>query len=388
MASLRAAEPWWQLDLIAGEEGPLLAEARQLGVRAHCLPFPKRFSKLGCSDTTTVRSLRALPAVARYRRDLHYAIQSLAPDLIHTTGVKMHLLAAWDGSAPVVWHVQDYLSSRRVIARALRLSRPGARAVLAVSRSVASDVRRLLGKTSVVETILNAVDLTRFRPRGPRLDLDVLSGMPPAALGTVRIGLVGTFAKWKGHQVFLQALAQLPASVFRAYIIGGPIYQTSGSQFSAEELQARVRELSLESRVGLTGFVPDIASAMRSLDIVVHASTAPEPFGLVIAEAMACGRTVIASNAGGAAELVCNDVDGISIAPSDPGVLAAAIQDLLHDPVKRMCLASAARAPPVARVDTTRRGPAHAAFDGNILNGTHLESCVSSTSIAVTGTAA
>ena len=60
----------------------------------------------------------------------------------------------------------------------------------------------------------------------------------------------------------------------------------------------------LAGRVGLTGFVDRPAAAMRALDVVVHASTQPEPFGLVIAEGMACGRAVIVSAAGGADELV------------------------------------------------------------------------------------
>ena len=63
------------------------------------------------------------------------------------------------------------------------------------------------------------------------------------------------------------------------------------------------QSLGLGPRVGFTGFVPDSSSAIRSLDIVVHASTDPEPFGLVIAEAMACGKAVVASGAGGAIEL-------------------------------------------------------------------------------------
>src|SRR5207247_439443 len=64
------------------------------------------------------------------------------------------------------------------------------------------------------------------------------------------------------------------------------------------------REVSNTDRVGFTGFLDDPASAMRALDIVVHASTQPEPFGLVIAEGMACGRAVIASRSGGSVEFI------------------------------------------------------------------------------------
>ena len=81
--------------------------------------------------------------------------------------------------------------------------------------------------------IYNAIDLQRFSPAGERMDLDAKAGLPPAAPGTVRVGLIATFAHWKGHKVFLEALARLPEDVpVRGYIIGGPIYQTDGSQWS------------------------------------------------------------------------------------------------------------------------------------------------------------
>ncbi len=81
----------------------------------------------------------------------------------------------------------------------------------------------------------------------------------------------------------------------RGYIIGAPIYQTSGSQWTLAELQREVERLGLSGKVGFTGFVEDVPAAMRSLDVIVHASTDPEPFGMVIIEGMACGKAVIAS---------------------------------------------------------------------------------------------
>ena len=57
--------------------------------------------------------------------------------------------------------------------------------------------------------------------------------------------------------------------------------------------------LSVAVSVGFTGRIDDVPAALRALDIVVHASVEPEPFGLVIAEAMACGRPVVVSRAGG-----------------------------------------------------------------------------------------
>jgi glycosyltransferase involved in cell wall biosynthesis len=389
LASLRREEPAWQLHLIAGEDGPLLAEARKLGVAARCLPFPGDMAALGSFGSGSARltfdCLKALPGTARYRTDLHRSIQSIAPDLIHTNGLKMHVLAAWDKSAPVIWHLHDYVGARRSAARVLRLSRVGCKAALAVSRSVAAEASAILGPRLPVTAMHNAVDLARFHPRAPRMDLDAAASLPAAPPETLRIGLIATFAKWKGHEVFLRALArhELRGVNFRAYIIGGPIYRTDNSQHSMEHLAALAGELGLKGRAGFTGFLPDVAPAMRSLDVVVHASTAPEPFGLAIAEAMACGRAVIAARAGGAAELFCHDYDGLGTPPGDEQALAHAILQLAQSPVKRMCLASAARVTAEARFNRARLGRTLAS-----LYSETLAPCVSSTSTAEISTAA
>jgi glycosyltransferase involved in cell wall biosynthesis len=82
---------------------------------------------------------------------------------------------------------------------------------------------------------------------------------------------------------------------------------------------------------------------MRALDVVVHASTQPEPFGLVIAEAMACGRAVITSATGGAAELVRPEQDAVTHAPGDANDLARAIARLAADAHLRRDLGAQAR---------------------------------------------
>ena len=112
----------------------------------------------------------------------------------------------------------------------------------------------------------------RFSPDGDRLDLDTRSGLPAPAEGVVRVGLVATFARWKGHHVFLEAIARLPPSLnVRAYVIGGAVYETGNSQVSIEELRQASARLGLTDRVGFTGVVEDPAPAIRALDVVVHA---------------------------------------------------------------------------------------------------------------------
>jgi glycosyltransferase involved in cell wall biosynthesis len=291
-----------------------------------------------------------------FTRQLARTIDGFAPDLVHSNGLKLHVLAARARlRAPLVWHLHDFVGSRRMTTRLLRWSRSRVAAIIANSRAVADDIRNAIGDSVPVSAIHNAVDLVRFAPTGPRADLDRLAGMPPAAPGTVRVGLVATFALWKGHDVFLRAIAKQPAAPpIRAYVVGGPLYETTGSQSSREELRRRASGLGLV--VGFTGFIDRSDAAYRALDVVVHASTAPEPFGLVIAEAMACGRPVVASHAGGAVELVRPNIDALVHSPGDADALAAAIHTLAVDPARRAALGREARAAAERAFDRSRLG--------------------------------
>ena len=353
LAGLRQSHPSWSLRLIVASDGPLVARVEALGVPVRVLPFPRALARLGDWGVGRGWWRRlvflarcvgvALPAL-QYLRRLRHMLQADAPDVIHTNGLKMHVLGAWarPRRSAVLWHLHDYAARRPVIARLLRRNAHHCSAVVANSRSVADDARAVCGEVPV-HAVWNAVDLERFSPSGPQIDLDALSGLP-AAHGVVRVGLVATFARWKGHEIFLRALAMLPASVpVRAYIIGGPVYETSGSQVSMGELTDLVASLGLDGRVGFTGFVQDSSTAMRALDVVVHASTDPEPFGLVIVEAMACGKPIVASLAGGATELTEPGVNALGFPPGDAAALARCLEDLVQDHRLRQRLGDAGR---------------------------------------------
>ncbi|MFL5541611.1 MAG: glycosyltransferase, partial [Longimicrobiaceae bacterium] len=154
-----------------------------------------------------------------------------------------------------------------------------------------------------------------------------------------------TMGLWKGHDVFLCALSLLPPELpVRGYVVGGRIYATAGSEVDPDGLRRLAAKLGITECTGFTGFVDDPAAAMRALDVVVHASTQPEPFGLVIAEAMACGRPVVVSTAGGAGEIVRGGVDALGVSPGDADALAAAIRRLAEDPALRARLGAEGRA--------------------------------------------
>nr|MBA2305266.1 glycosyltransferase family 4 protein [Acidobacteriota bacterium] len=298
------------------------------------------------SSAAVVRGLfAAVWAFPAFFRRFSRTVADLVPQVIHSHGIKTHVLGALlSRRAPVIWHIHDYVGMRAVSSRLLRLLAHRCSLAIAVSESVAQDARRHLPARLPLIVVHNSVDCRRFSPEGRALDLDALSELPQAPPGTVRIGLPATFARWKGHEIFLEALTRVTSSKIRGYVIGGPLYQTHNSQWSRAELESRVKALGLEGRVGFTGLVTDMPAAYRALDIVVHGSTRPEPFGLVIAEAMACGRAVVAAPTGGAGELFVHDRHALAAASGSAVEMAAMIQRLVDDPGRRAELGARARA--------------------------------------------
>jgi glycosyltransferase involved in cell wall biosynthesis len=370
MAAVHRARPEWTLELMTGSEGDLADAAHDIGIRASVVPMPPALAQLGdagaggpAGDAISKSSVMAglsssVPQVAGYVLKLRRLLCERDAEVVHSNGFKTHILAAW--AAPrrskVIWHVRDYAGSRPLMSRLMRMHARRCEAAIANSHSVARDLEAACaGRLKIVRTVYNAVDLERFSPRGRVLDLDALAGLPPAPAGTVRVGLVATMARWKGHGVFLRALSMLPKELpIRSYVIGGPIYSTAGSQRSVDELRTLASGLGLNGNAGFTGFVNEPAAAIRALDIVVHASTEPEPFGRVIAEAMACGKAVVASLAGGAAEIVVAGTDSLGHAPGDAAGLAENIRRLALDADLRGELGTASRSGAEQRFDRGR----------------------------------
>ncbi len=357
VASLREQYPRCRITVILGDRGVLAKKLLALHASTLLIPFPKTLALIGAAGaggpagasmsrwTVALRLASATPPIAAYLRRLGDAIRSMAPDVIHSNGFKMHLLGTWAAPrrTPIIWHLHDFVSLRPLMPRLLKLVSHRCAGIIANSHSVARDLGATLTRVPAVHTIYHAVDLNSFTPAGRRLDLDELAGMAPPPADILRVGIVATMARWKGHEIFLRALALLRSEHIRGYIIGGPIYRTAGSQYSLAELRQMASALHLEQQVGFTGFVSDAAAAMRALDILVHASVTPEPFGLTVAEAFACGRPVIASRGGGVLEIIRENQNALAHRPGDAHELAAAVTRLAADPGLRHRLGTAAR---------------------------------------------
>lgn len=161
--------------------------------------------------------------------------------------------------------------------------------------------------------------------------------------GQVLVLMVGHIRRWKGQHVLVQALTKLPADTLgrvRVFFAGG--FADTDRDYR-KELEETIDSLGFSERITFLGERENIPDLMRASDIVVHASTLPEPFGLVIVESMALGRPVVAADLGGPREII-RPGTGLTFDVARPAELAEQLDRLARDEALRSSLGERARA--------------------------------------------
>lgn len=269
------------------------------------------------------------------------AIRQTEAEVVHiNTGLrhgKPGLIAAWLTGRPSVCHIRmwDELSGFD------RLFAPLASRLVFMSRALqehygARGVRRPQDRV-----IYDGLEVEAYSQPQDVAQTRAALGLAPEA---PVVGIIGRLDWWKGHEYFLDALAQTARAVpeVRGLIIGEP-ERTPANQAYYEGLLRQTERLGLTDRVIFTGFRPDIPRLLATLDLVVHASSQPEPFGLVIIEGMAAGKPVVATAAGGVLDIITDHVDGLLVPCQEAAALSAAMTWALADPENGRRLGQAAR---------------------------------------------
>jgi glycosyltransferase involved in cell wall biosynthesis len=299
-----------------------------LGVSRHIhhtrLIETARLSKFGIPFVSTIDNFfNLLPSAARYYR----AFKRDKVDCIYLNN---------DASCNFAAAIAGYLAGLPLIlhARGFNSDTKGNRWVLSkldhcipVSHAVKDELLRLGVPAEKCTVVPEGLDLSVFYPRSAtgsvRQELG-LDGDAPI------ITLVGGLVNWKGQDVMLAAapfiFRILPNAVI--LLVGGAYGRDN--KF-ADMLIEQAASPVMQGRVHLLGERADVAEILACSDVVVHASTKPEPFGRTFLEGMALGKAVIASNEGGPLDVISHGLDGLLIQPRDPLVLAHAVVEILKD---------------------------------------------------------
>lgn len=325
--------------VILAEDGPLAGRLSQAGISVEVLPIAAaarevRREAVRPGGAAPAATLHTLAYIAR----LALRLRALRPDIVHTNSLKAGVygsLAARLAGTPVVWHVRDRIAEDYLPPAAVRLVRTlvGHLADGVIANSTATlqtlpaEVRD--GPSWVIPASVEAPpDLRAAQPR-------------PAGAGVVTFGMLGRIAPWKGQDLFLRAFAAaFPDGTERAVIVGAAMF---GEQAYERELRALTERLGIAQRVELRGFREDVWPELSRMDVLVHASVVPEPFGAVVLEGMAAGLAVIAADEGGPASVIENGATGLLFASRKVDSLSAAMRSLREDPSRRARLGASAR---------------------------------------------
>lgn len=196
-------------------------------------------------------------------------------------------LASFFSQRPLVYHLHDILSPEHFsqINRRIAVTLANRFASLVIANSEASKAAFIEagGNAKITKVVYNGFDPASFKVQESEiqqlkqeLELD----------GQFIVGHFSRLAPWKGQHILIEALAKCPQQV-TVILVGDALF---GEQEYVQNLHQKVKTLGLENRVKFLGFRSEIPLLMTACNVVAHTSTAAEPFGRVIVEAMLCGK--------------------------------------------------------------------------------------------------
>jgi glycosyltransferase involved in cell wall biosynthesis len=332
-----------RIHAILAEDGPLVSLLESAGASVEVLLMDDRLRDLRKDRVAAMMPMPAFVQSAVYVFRLAIRLRQIRPDLVHTNTLKA---ALYGGSAarlariPCVWHVRDRIADDYLPIAGVKIVRAAARilpsAIIANSQATLASLHlpERSSRTVAADALRVVIPSPVIKPQGGR------ASRSNASAG-LRIAMVGRLASWKGQDVFLRAFAKaFPNGEEVAVLVGAALF---GEDAFERKLHKLAGHLGIETRVEFKGFRADVFEELAHVDVLVHASIIPEPFGQVVLQGMAAGLPVVASGAGGPAEIISDGYTGLLYPPGDVDALSTLLIRLDSDAGMRRRLGDQAR---------------------------------------------
>ena len=295
------------------EDGPMVAQVKSLGIDARVVESGRlrqihRF----------IGAVLRIAAIARRER----------ADIIVNWMWITHIsggLAAMLAGLPAVWYQLEVPSDKTWLVRLATLI--PARAIITLSQD-GKQAQAEIWPHRPTPLVYPGVALDRFEPNALPTPEEARRKLGLPLHGPL-IGIVGRLQRWKGMHVLVQGMPKILQKYPNAHcvVVGGkhdlePDYE--------DFLKAEITALGLKDQVIMAGLQRNIPEWVQAMDVFVHASD-NEPFGIVIIEAMALGKPVIAGSAGGPTEFITDGMNGLLTTYGDAEQLAIAILRYLDE---------------------------------------------------------
>jgi glycosyltransferase involved in cell wall biosynthesis len=353
---LRAAG--WDLVVLVPGTGDLTAALTQRGIR-WCVYDAPAFSSTsrylhGTKVPDPFANAHNLWALVSSVQQVNAVLVREQVSVLHTNSIFSHLIGAAvarRAKVPCVWHLQDIVavdSGLGLFRRALRAAARSTTFIVCISKAVARQLEDA-GLEKRIRVVYNGIDTGHFIPEGGTPHRSAWTGENYAMV----VGQVGRLTPWKGQEMLiaLARSAQAEQLPIRFVIVGQDSFGLPGYR---ARLQKLVQTHGLGDRVLFVDWQSDMPGVYRSLDLLVHPTVEPEPFGLVLAEAMACGMPIVYFDHGGAGEVVGAPEAGIAVKPGDIPSLWQAVKWVYTNRDQAVGMGQRARARAVSRFDLNR----------------------------------
>lgn len=327
IASARAADS----EVILFHDGEFRAALESAGVKTRVFRLGDEASAVD-RQAGLSRALRCVPGLVDLMLRIARAARSF--DVVYANTAKALIIggpAAKLAGCPLVFHLHDIVADGHFSALNRRLlifcANTFANAVIANSEATKAAFISSGGRAERCVVIPNGFLIPEVRSTAADIESRRSSlGIPPDAWIVL---MAGRLAHWKGQHVLLEALQAMPDA--HAVLLGDALFTDEDREY-ARRLHVQAAVPALAGRVHFAGFQSETLPFFDMADVVVHASVFPEPFGRVIVEGMLACKPVIASRAGGAAEILQHEHTGLLVEPGNARELADVMMRLKNDP--------------------------------------------------------
>lgn len=306
----------FDIDVILPCEGPLLDKMKlnpKIKVNIYDVAILRR------KNLTLIGILSYIKHFCKSYKFIKKYIRENSIDIVYTNTsvVFPGAIAAKRVGIKSVWHIREIIKNKLENKVISRIVNKYADIVIANSQATADSI--FVDKEKI-KVVYNSVD-----------EFDIVKNKTNNKDKNFVVGMAGRINRWKGQKLFVEAaeivLKKYPKTKF---LIAGSAY--SGEEYLEEELKEIINNKKLNNSIKLLGQVNNMKEFYENIDIFVLPSIQPEPFGLVVIEAMDARVPVIATNHGGPTEIIENNKDGYLVDFNKPNEMAEKIILLEENP--------------------------------------------------------
>ncbi|VAW73273.1 hypothetical protein MNBD_GAMMA15-657 [hydrothermal vent metagenome] len=201
-------------------------------------------------------------------------------------------------------------------------------AVICISNAVANNLRSKAIPDKNFQIIFNGLDPANVVADETDSEIRARYGI---ALSDPVTGMVGNIKEWKGQKSVVLAIARVKQHFpdIRCFLVGDT---ADADQPYRDVLEQLIEEHGLQKNIIFTGYQTNVANFVSTMDVVIHSSVLPEPFGRVLIEAMALKKPLVGARDGAVPEIVLEGETGFTFEPDNPDEMSACIVSLLQNP--------------------------------------------------------